>query len=60
MLCWQHETICLELFDLHTFKALVLSTKHYGIIEHNVMFELKGGGENLHLLLLVNKRWSST
>lgn len=36
MLCWQHETICLELFDLHMFKALVLSTKHYGIIEHNV------------------------
>lgn len=60
MLCWQHDTICLELFDPHMFKALVLSTKHCGVIEHNVTFELKGGGKNLHQLLHVSKSWSST
>jgi len=43
MFCWQHDTIYLELFDSHMFKALVLFTKHCGVIEHDVMFELKGG-----------------
>lgn len=43
MLCWQHDTICLELFDPYMFEALVLSTKHCGVIEYNVMLELKEG-----------------
>lgn len=43
MLCWQHYMICLELCDSHTFKALVLFTKHCGVVEHDVMVELKAG-----------------
>lgn len=57
MFCWQHYMICLELFDSHTFKALVLFTKHCGVVEHGVMVELKAGKKHLHLLLHVNKSW---
>lgn len=61
MLRWQHYTVYLELLIPTCSKHLYFSQKHCGVIEHDVMFELKGG-KNIspHLLLQINTSWSPT
>lgn len=54
MLRWQHYTIYLELLIPTCSKHLYFSQKHSGVIEHDVMFELKRGKKNISPLLLLH------
>lgn len=55
MLRWQHYTIYLELLIPTCSKHLYFSQKHSGVIEHDVMFELKRGKKHLSPSIITHK-----
>lgn len=59
MLRWQHYTIYLEVLIPTCSKHLYFSQKHSGVIEHDVMFELKKKNISPLLLLHTNSSLSA-